>query len=159
MGRGNILPSLVSYSKSELKFMSIGMIHRLDRGQHRAASRVFSTLSLESSGARTRGYWFEYSWIKENLLEEQWEIAHTKFLLSARHSVKSLNILIISTLWGRYSVSCNCGSQPEGTPHTRPPSRTPRNRLFCGMPSQCMPTPALWLPSAVDTSWNHLSEV
>lgn len=51
MGRGNILPSLVSYSKSELKFMSIGMIHRLDRGQHRAASRVFSTLSLESSGA------------------------------------------------------------------------------------------------------------
>lgn len=84
--------------------MRIGMIHRLDGGQHRDASHFSSTLSLESSGAGTRLSWLEYSWTKNNILDGQWETAHTECLLSAMHHVKSLNTLIIPILWGRYSL-------------------------------------------------------
>lgn len=54
---------------AELKLVRVGMIHRLDRGQHRDVSRVSSALTLESSGTRTRVYWLEYPRTKENIIK------------------------------------------------------------------------------------------
>lgn len=130
MRKGNILPSLASdFSSLWAQTWELVWFTGLDRVQPRDASPVFSTLSLNSRGARrTRFYWLEYPQTKENLLEGQWEPAHAEYLLSARHWCDILKYLNHPNPAGKvFSATCNCWGQLQDT-HL--PRLTPRGIGF-----------------------------